>query len=487
VPIFVTTPASTDLVGGDGTALPGTLERSGLAVTRDRLAALSEDHLAQQTWFVEASLTALIMGDPARWGPRPAAGVPPPVAVGTATPDRYVAAASRIGDRLLETAIVEADRIGWLGLSLVADKVWSLRPAGLDLYNGITGIGLFLGYLGRVTGDPRYQQAAERVATMVLRQADGWLTAPELPAMAGDLGAFGRLGGSVYALSHLAAVLDRADLADAAVPLTDLMAALVADDKALDVIGGSAGGILAVLSLHAVRPEPALLEAAHTMADHLLATAEDTGSGLAWCAEMNPAGPLAGFSHGASGIATALARLDRRTGSRTYHGAVRAALQFERTLFDERTNNWRDVRTDASTADNFVAWCHGAGGVGLARADLLDYLDDDAAGQDSRSAVAAIAAAAGGLDNHSLCHGDLGNAEALLVTAGRLGDASSARRAELAAAAILAEVEGGKWRCGVPLGVETPGLMSGLAGIGYGLLRFADPAAIPSILLLEQP
>ena len=36
-------------------------------------------------------------------------------------------------------------------------------------------------------------------------------------------------------------------------------------------------------------------------------------------------------------------------------------------------------------------------------------------------------------------------------------------------------------------GVETPGLMVGLAGIGYELLRLADPAVIPSILLLEPP
>jgi hypothetical protein len=29
--------------------------------------------------------------------------------------------------------------------------------------------------------------------------------------------------------------------------------------------------------------------------------------------------------------------------------------------------------------------------------------------------------------------------------------------------------------------------MTGLAGIGYGLLRLADPSAIPSVLTLECP
>ena len=43
------------------------------------------------------------------------------------------------------------------------------------------------------------------------------------------------------------------------------------------------------------------------------------------------------------------------------------------------------------------------------------------------------------------------------------------------------------WRCGVPLDVETPGMMDGLAGIGYELLRLAEPSQIPSVLILEEP
>jgi lantibiotic modifying enzyme len=40
---------------------------------------------------------------------------------------------------------------------------------------------------------------------------------------------------------------------------------------------------------------------------------------------------------------------------------------------------------------------------------------------------------------------------------------------------------------GVPLGVETPGFMVGLAGIGYQLLRLARPDEVPSALLLAPP
>ena len=35
------------------------------------------------------------------------------------------------------------------------------------------------------------------------------------------------------------------------------------------------------------------------------------------------------------------------------------------------------------------------------------------------------------------------------------------------------------WICGNPLGVESPGLMTGISGIGYALLRLADPVPRP--------
>ena len=44
-----------------------------------------------------------------------------------------------------------------------------------------------------------------------------------------------------------------------------------------------------------------------------------------------------------------------------------------------------------------------------------------------------------------------------------------------------------EYACGNPLAVDTPGLMTGLAGIGYCLLRLAALAQVPSVLTLEPP
>ena len=52
---------------------------------------------------------------------------------------------------------------------------------------------------------------------------------------------------------------------------------------------------------------------------------------------------------------------------------------------------------------------------------------------------------------------------------------------------LLDSIERHGWVTGVPLGVETPGLMIGIAGIGYALLRLACAEQIPSVLLLAPP
>ena len=41
----------------------------------------------------------------------------------------------------------------------------------------------------------------------------------------------------------------------------------------------------------------------------------------------------------------------------------------------------------------------------------------------------------------------------------------------------------GNWKCGIPYD-NSPGIMVGLAGIGYGVLKVYNPT-IPSILILE--
>ncbi|MGH9224241.1 MAG: lanthionine synthetase LanC family protein [Acidimicrobiales bacterium] len=81
-----------------------------------------------------------------------------------------------------------------------------------------------------------------------------------------------------------------------------------------------------------------------------------------------------------------------------------------------------------------------------------------------------------------------GNADFLQLAADVLGEPRWRREALWRAHGVLADAaEIGAWRCSATDLVEQPGLLTGLAGIGYGLLRLAVPSLVPSVLALEGP
>ena len=87
-----------------------------------------------------------------------------------------------------------------------------------------------------------------------------------------------------------------------------------------------------------------------------------------------------------------------------------------------------------------------------------------------------------------MCHGDVGNHEVFLA-ASRVHPESTLAEENLRTriALVAALVARGRWLCGTPDWIETPGLMLGIAGIGYGLLRARFPGRVPSVLTLEPP
>lgn len=133
-----------------------------------------------------------------------------------------------------------------------------------------------------------------------------------------------------------------------------------------------------------------------------------------------------------------------------------------------------------------VAWCHGAPGIALSRLALLSLLDDQELTEEIKAGLRTTLTQGFGL-NHSLCHGDLGNLDILITAARLLPGETFAEHIPRIAAALLENMEHQGWVCGVPFGVETPGLMTGLAGTGFALLRLAAPERVPSVLLLAPP
>jgi lantibiotic modifying enzyme len=200
--------------------------------------------------------------------------------------------------------------------------------------------------------------------------------------------------------------------------------------------------------------------------------------------------PLAGFSHGAAGIAWALLELAGATGNQRYRAAARQAIDYERGLYSPEAHNWPDLRgaelSSGDAAPFVVAWCHGAAGIGLARSRALQHLNDPKLGDEIDVALnTTLTRGFGG--SHCLCHGDMGNLDLLLEAGQALNDRGWRAQADRLAAMIVDSIDRDGWVCGGPGAVEMPGLMLGLAGIGYQMLRLAEPDRVPSVLALAPP
>jgi lantibiotic modifying enzyme len=257
------------------------------------------------------------------------------------------------------------------------------------------------------------------------------------------------------------------------------------DDDPFDIIDGAAGVIVPLLGLAEATGDMRWLALATRAAQHLEKTAVVDALGACWMTRFDQ--PIGGFSHGATGIGWALARLAlSEAGSdadRTrWRALADAAFAFEDSLYDESCGNWIDKRyPDLNKSHD--TWCNGSVGIGLAAADLYARSGDAHHLLRLRRAMTAARGKWG--ISHTLCHGDFSLWE-LYMRAAALDPVACAEDLTESAAQVVSSIEENH---GIITGraraAFTPGLMNGLAGAIYGLSRLHSECNLPSPLLLE--
>jgi type 2 lantibiotic biosynthesis protein LanM len=485
IPVFKTTPSSPDLFANDGSVIAAFFEETGLTMVSKRIKQLDEEDIARQIWIIRASFAAVAL-DTDKAG-QPLLRLQPSQSEMRSEP--LIADARAVGDRLHRLALRVEGTVGWLGLTPVNEREWYLLPADADLYSGTAGMALFLAYLGALTGEERHIELARLALATVRYQVAPQKEHPERASV----GLFSGIGAVIYLLAHLGTLWSDPALYREAEEIVKLLPAAIEQDQTFDVMAGSAGCIAALLALHAVAPSQTTLAMAIQCGDHLVACARPMRRGVGWSTKIAEI-PLAGISHGNAGIALSLLRLHAACGEERFRRTALEAMEYERGLFSAQRRNWPDLRKPASDqpqpepeqAACMVAWCHGAPGMALARLGSLPFVDDAAIRGEIEAALATTLAEGFGW-NHSLCHGDMGNIDALLVAARTLRDPRYEKQIRRIVPMLLDSIDRQGWVLGVPQGIETPGLMTGLTGAGYELLRLAAPDRVPSILALEPP
>jgi type 2 lantibiotic biosynthesis protein LanM len=483
VPVFTSRPKSRDLWTSAGDRIPEVLEQSPLALVREGLNRLGPDDLARQEAFIRIAIAS-------QGGDTLQQASVRPRALGLTTPNpEAIDCARAIGDMLCLDSLENEHCASWLGTTPIGPGGRSTSPQPLDLtlYNGLPGCALFLAYLASVTADCSYERMARKVVVLLRRHLDRGRRTVGLPIT--TLGGFSGVGALVYTLTHLAVLWKDATLVDEARALAADVPRLVEADRALDVIGGSAGAIAALDVLNRIDPNDDLLQAAVLCGDRLVHMQQRQPHGGGWVTEVPASQALTGFSHGAAGIAWALLKLATWSGDARFRRAAELAIDYERSTFVAEDRNWPDYRVwpgRESARRCELAWCHGAPGIGLARIDSLTSIDDRDTREEIRIALQTTAGSDFGL-SHCLCHGDLGNLEILLYAAQRVDASWWDDYGKALATETLAGITTRGCLCSSETSLAPPGLMVGLAGIGYGLLRIASPERVPSVLVLAPP
>ncbi len=365
-----------------------------------------------------------------------------------------LAEAESIADRILAGGHPGDDgSLQWVGVVRLPQGRLQLQPLGDGLYDGRSGIAIFFAGLFRLTALPMYRATGlaclRGIASRLQPDPQGIAAGP---------------AGICYALTKAATLLREPALLSDAEEAARVMAAAPVGD--LDVLGGSAGNLLAAMALDEQRPISEL-ETAVGWGDHITGRLDELR--------------LCGFSHGAAGVAHALAKLGAKVDEPRFQEAARRLVAFENSLYVPGIG-WPDLRSAEPSYMN--AWCHGATGIGLARLAMSDSLGESECDVDIGRALDALPDQLSAFDHP--CCANCSYIELLLEAATR-GRPALLGRAQARAAAVVAEA---KQKDGYRLVGEPepalfhPGFFQGLGGIGYTLLRLVDPG-LPSVLCVS--
>ncbi len=423
--------------------------------------------------------------------------------------DLFLEVASRIGHRIVKQARWNNGSCTWEIMQPDRQSPQLRRSVGAmapgTVYQGTAGIALFLIELYQATGDPASAQCAEGAIKHALGHGR------ELPDNSFGFHT-GRVG-IAFAATRAGIVLGKSEQFREAETLLSPLRGNECRDNGLDIVGGAAGAIPALLGLADTLNQDLVIPMAIALGDHLIEIAHREPNGWSW----GSPGPspnvrhLTGFAHGAAGIGHGLLTLHDATALGNFRYAAEQAFLYEKQFFNPREFNWQnlrhlelgeylyghrlgELRTLLRKGEKIPpyrpacmsAWCHGAPGIALARLRAYELTADPLYAKEAQAALRATQKSVReSLGNYSLCHGDGGNCEALLRGTDVLGDSSLRQLAEECGIRGWDDYEKPQlpWPCGTLGEVTDPSLLMGEAGIGYFYLRL-HRNDIPSVLQL---
>ncbi|KGX85049.1 type 2 lanthipeptide synthetase LanM family protein [Pontibacillus litoralis] len=475
IPYFSSTPEGKGIMSSNHSSIDNFYYKDGLTLSLEKIARLSQEDHESQLNIIAATISAVYSETDIKLLHFKEVNHHPGNSEG------LIKRAEEIAEILLDSAIKNEDEDGlelcWTSMVTKGgnENTWVYSITGPGLYDGNPGIALYFSYLWKLTGNPRYKQAAYATLNPIIKMLPD-LVEPENVNLGGYLG----IGGIVYSLHHLGEVLQDDGLKEAAKQNAVLFDKFIAQDKVYDLIGGSAGALMILMNLYEEYKEDWMLQISRKLVNHLIENSQPQNVGVAWVPHNDAdKDPYIGFSHGNAGIIAALSRYFRYRPSDQLEEIIQNGINYENTFFNAEKGNWFSTHLDKY----LLAWCHGGPGILLSRCILHESgIENDELSRDIEAAYNSGMLSKTG-KNYSLCHGDMGLIDILMVAEVKM-DGYKKQKVSALREQIIQEVFSNSQ---IQADINSVGLLNGIASIGYGLLRLASPNQVPSVLILEKP
>lgn len=474
IPYFSACPGSDELVLAPGESIGKYFQEPSYKTVQTQLENLSETDLARQVEIIKGCFYA--------------EGKTVNLQVESRTPDsvktqsdhlipltkeQLLQEATRLAEEIQSRAIWGSDgSVKWIGFNYIPNaKCFQFKPLGDNLYNGNSGIALFLAALDYVKGTNEFQELVMGALFSLRKFLQTFDYESQRRFVRQGIGGGMGLGSLIYGLVTISQFLREPALVEDAVKIANFITPeLIAADQQFDIIYGASGAILGLLSLYRHIQDPKILERAINCGQHLLNhQVKVAGIPQAWNTLQQ--GQYLGFFHGAGGIAYALLRLYEVTSNSAYLAAAKAAISYEWSVFLQQTKE----NIQASGFDI-------AGKILLGRLASLSILDTTDVDQELEIFLRTTRTN-DLIDVDSIEIGNFGKIEMLLLAAQKLDRPKLREEALIRASSIInrGQVAGDYQFLKLTSFVFNPGLFQGTAGIGYELLRLVEDL-LPSVL-----
>lgn len=481
IPYFYAKPDQTNLFNDFGVVASNYFQKSSLAVVEDKIQQMGPDDLKQQMTFIQLLLTDMNDYNSPYRTKHALSQVPTDFDKRTES----LKLAARTFNKLIDDMAVSPDSssVCWLSMTVIGSEKnpgWQIQPLGPYLYDGYAGLDIFFWAFYVTTGNDRARQVANLVDNELFRHTDD-ITTTHTGRM--NYGAFIGEASFVYTYLVLHKLTHNPKYLNYAQRHASVLSKCVENSQEEDILFGRAGTLIILVRLYQTTLKKQYITIANQLADILIQKQRQNGG---W-QSLEEEDPLTGFAHGAAGIMYALTELYRVHPRGDIPPCIHKALLFEKSQYVPSVGNWKDNRRGVPSSHYMTAWCNGASGIMLSRLKMKSTFSEPIASLLDIDILNSLKVTLSTFfKSDCLCHGNLGNYEILKEYLREHNDDCTVGQVDQFLYYVLQSMENGKGLDDQPplYGYRHPGFMTGLAGIGYALLRVSNES-LPNILALE--